>query len=248
MKQKNRLRAGLLIAILLLGGGWLGVVGWHTAGLFASLRGLQSLTKDEPGQVDIQQASSLVSDAAGHARALRWGVAPLFPPFDLLEWVPGVGKYFAQVEPLLIYGSGLAEAGDRVLQSLAPLMDEPSDRGDAPLSRQLVELISARQAELHSARDSIARAAASRRQLDLALLPGKAGESLRSLDRRFPLIQGGIGLLVGLPELAGAETSRTYLVVAQNQDEIRATGGFISSFGLLEVSGGDILRFDMQDL
>ena len=36
-------------------------------------------------------------------------------------------------------------------------------------------------------------------------------------------------------------------MVAQNQDELRATGGFISSFGLLEVRDGDILRFDMQD-
>ena len=222
-------------------------MGWHSAGLLAAARGLDSLTKAEPGQVDIKQASGLVSDAAGHSQALRWGTAPLFPVFDLLEWVPGVGKYFGQVEPLLIYGSGLAEAGDQVLQSLSPLLVETSERGDAPPSRQLVELILKNRAGLLSARESVARAAAARQQLDLALLPGKAGESLRSLDRLFPLIQGGIGLLAGLPELAGAGSSRTYLVVAQNQDELRATGGFISSFGLLEVSGGDIVRFEMQD-
>ena len=247
MKLKNRLRAGLLIAILLIGGGWLGVQGWHTAGLYRAVRGLQSLSDGALGRAEINQASGLVSDAARHARGLRWGAAPLFPVFDLLAWLPGAGKYLAQVEPLLLYGSGLADAGDRVLQGLAPLLEENADRGDAPLSQKLVAQLAENRAVILAAQDSVARAAAARQNLDLALLPGKLGESLRSLDRRFPLIQGGIGLLAGLPELAGAGTSRTYLVVAQNQDEIRATGGFISSFGLLEVSGGDIVRFEMQD-
>ncbi len=246
MNPPNRLRRNLIVAILILGGGWLGVLAWHAAGLYANLRSLQTAAEGEPGRAQVAQAAAPLHSAARHAQALRWGLAPLFPAFDLLEWLPGAGKYLGQAEEMLIYGSGLLQAADEAMQGLGPLFAD-SSAGDAPLARRVVSALAKNRAHFAAASAAVAGAAQARRELDLNLLPGRAGERLRALDARFPLLQGGLSLLAALPELAGAASPRTYLIVAQNHDELRATGGFISSFGLLEVQGGSITRFEMQD-
>lgn len=63
----------------------------------------------------------------------------------------------------------------------------------------------------------------------------------RSLDEAVPLLE----LFV---PLAGYPAPAEYLVVLQNQDEIRATGGFLGTWGLLSVDGGDISTFEFNDV
>lgn len=48
------------------------------------------------------------------------------------------------------------------------------------------------------------------------------------------------GLISSLPELMGCDGSRTYLVIAQNNAEIRATGGFPGAWGTVTVDNGSI--------
>jgi len=51
-----------------------------------------------------------------------------------------------------------------------------------------------------------------------------------------------------IPELAGYPDTSTFLVLLQNNTELRATGGFIGTYGILELKNGDILRFDTHDI
>lgn len=51
-----------------------------------------------------------------------------------------------------------------------------------------------------------------------------------------------------LPVLAGYPAKTFYLVLLQNSDELRPTGGFLGTYGILEVEYGDILRFETHDI
>lgn len=51
-----------------------------------------------------------------------------------------------------------------------------------------------------------------------------------------------------LPELAGYPEQSTYLVLFENNDELRPTGGFLGTYGILQASNGDIVRFDSHDI
>ncbi len=62
-----------------------------------------------------------------------------------------------------------------------------------------------------------------------------------ALDEAVPLME------ITLP-LAGYPTPSNYLVLLQNSDEIRATGGFIGTVGKLEVDGGNITGFSFDDV
>jgi hypothetical protein len=63
----------------------------------------------------------------------------------------------------------------------------------------------------------------------------------RTLDEAIPFLEV-------LVPLAGYPTPTTYLVVLQNSDEIRATGGFLGTWGILQIDGGDIGTFAFDDV
>lgn len=48
--------------------------------------------------------------------------------------------------------------------------------------------------------------------------------------------------------IAGYPEPSEYLVVLQNTDEIRATGGFLGTYGIIRMDGGDITRFEFDDV
>lgn len=55
-------------------------------------------------------------------------------------------------------------------------------------------------------------------------------------------------LVAQLPELLGTKEKKTYLVLFQNNMELRPTGGFIGSFGLLTFEKGRLINTEVQDV
>lgn len=51
-----------------------------------------------------------------------------------------------------------------------------------------------------------------------------------------------------LPILGGYPEKSNFLVLLQNSDELRPTGGFLGTYGILEVEFGDILNFETHDI
>ncbi|MBP6943100.1 MAG: DUF4012 domain-containing protein [Candidatus Buchananbacteria bacterium] len=51
-----------------------------------------------------------------------------------------------------------------------------------------------------------------------------------------------------LPEMLGHDREKTYLIVFQNNTELRPTGGFIGSYGLLKVRNGELISLDTDDV
>lgn len=51
-----------------------------------------------------------------------------------------------------------------------------------------------------------------------------------------------LSIFAGYPEKA------RFLIILQNDDELRPTGGFIGTYGIVEVDSGDIVKFDTHDV
>jgi len=74
----------------------------------------------------------------------------------------------------------------------------------------------------------------------------KQAQELKGVKEKIGLISKGIKLL---PEMLGLDGKRReYLVLFQNETELRATGGFIGSYGILSFQGGKLLNFDVKDI
>ncbi len=57
----------------------------------------------------------------------------------------------------------------------------------------------------------------------------------------------GISFLKLLPELAGFKENRTYLLLFQNNLELRPSGGYLGNFGILKVKNGQVISLEIHD-
>jgi hypothetical protein len=67
------------------------------------------------------------------------------------------------------------------------------------------------------------------------------------LGNNLSAVSGAVTLVPDLPNLLGFNQPQTYLLLAQNNDELRATGGFITAIGLVGIDHGRLSRFDFHD-
>ncbi len=77
-------------------------------------------------------------------------------------------------------------------------------------------------------------------------------EEIKRVEELFPeanrsLVQAK-EMMALLPKIILTSEKKTYLVLFQNNMEIRPTGGFIGSFGLLTIEDGRLLDFEIHDV
>ncbi len=63
----------------------------------------------------------------------------------------------------------------------------------------------------------------------------------------LPLFTSGLRLGPALPTLLGLHTPQTYLILVQNNQELRATGGFISALGKVTINKAKVVDLDFTD-
>lgn len=72
--------------------------------------------------------------------------------------------------------------------------------------------------------------------------------SIFDLEEYKNLSQQGIGLANNLPGILGAKINKDYLVLFQNNMELRPGGGFIGSYGIASFGGGKLNGLSVNDI
>ncbi len=256
--QRSRSRtflAALLIVVLIVTvATWL-LVGRHVYGLWRNgmhLRALAqnptSLLLDPEGPHQVKVALRGVEQAL---RGLRVGLGPLIRPV----WLPwrGARENLFAADELLRVGAELARAGQTAGDGLLAVADALEVRrtaagGEGPA---MTEALSA---GLSSARPSLVRTAE---------LVGQAAEDVSALneerlwrplsavvptlERYLWLGHSALEASAAAPALLGEAGPVNYLVLAQNNDELRATGGFVTAIGVVNLNRGKIGDLNIQD-
>jgi hypothetical protein len=217
----------------------LGLKGWQLFTLVQALRqDVQSLERimQTPASITNGALGPQLARFRAHAITLRSAAAPLFPITRQLGWVPTYGTDLAAAEPLLDLLANLGIAGDESFQALAPIIAEHTTT--QPIGVMITQQLSSERPRLEMARQALAQAAAD----GMAIPVAQTTSSIRApLERVLPLLptaSEGIDLAIALPELLGAQGPRSYLLLAQDVNEIRATGGFIGATGVLTLDSG----------
>jgi hypothetical protein len=84
--------------------------------------------------------------------------------------------------------------------------------------------------------------------LSLPALRTSVGTLLDTLKQARKILATADNFLTVYPALAGFRQKQTYLVLLQNSAELRPTGGFIGTVGLLSVEDGQVTSFEVQDV
>jgi hypothetical protein len=68
------------------------------------------------------------------------------------------------------------------------------------------------------------------------------------LEKVVNISNQAIPLLQLLPQISGFPEEATYLLMLQNNDELRPTGGFLGTFGIIKVGNGEITDLNTHDV
>jgi hypothetical protein len=249
--KKLRWRRLVVLGALLVVLVWGGCKAWRLYRLARSLQGrlyeLQAMNDDQ-AELDLGAAGDNLRGAHADLRALRDEVKLFLPLTRLLGWAPRFGGDLRAAPELLDMAVSLTEAGTIAYEGVEPLLAlvEGHETEGEPLALVVQTLEDARP-NFEAAQERLARAKDLRARVDDAALSDYTASLLERLDRYLPLVETGLSGGQLLPDLLGASGQRTYLILAQNDDEMRATGGFITAMGVLTLDGGQVGDVAFQD-
>ncbi len=198
--------------------------------------GLASGARLSAACAEASQASAVLTDVNRQVQ----GLGPLL---GALEAVPGVGSQARSQTSALQAGTGIAAAGASLCQAMGPLSaivtGSDEQAGPRSLAETLRALAGSRPALL-SAADELARLQSSLDQLPDADLDEATRHSVASLRQQAPPAVQTIRDSAALLGLLDGPRPHRFLLVSQNPDELRATGGYIGSAGVIEIREGSV--------
>ncbi len=114
------------------------------------------------------------------------------------------------------------------------------------------DIVNTAKLEIDSAQKLLYLAQADFSGVDQGHIPEKYGEYLGEYGSYISMLQENLSLtskIIGeVPEVLGVNGEKTYIVWFQNSNELRPTGGFIGSYGLLSFDKGKLKDLKIDDI
>lgn len=263
---RRRIILGALGIILLLGAGG-GFWAYRTyqkvrpeleAGQQAMAAAGQELRQDPVTSIttaNLTRARARFTTAADNFSAVGSDLWPWRPVFLLAGILPGIGGDLSQVPDLVDLATHAGRLGVAFCDAVEPAIQVITDKAKPAPSTAghltatldpVLDALQARPAALAAARSELAEVQAARERLNAArTTTHQVQAALDQVDRALPDLERALNTVGALPRLLdtmlGRRQPTTYLLLAQNSDELRATGGFLTSIGKMTVTNG---RFD----
>ena len=195
----------------------------------------------------LAEAGPVIAAARQDVLQLRQSSAVWLWVAPLLAWVPAYGADIAAAPQLLDLATYLLTAADEAGRELLPVM-QSMIASEEPMSLpQVVAALAQAKAPLQRAQTALAQAAAVRAMVATGQLSPRLRLMLERTDRLMAVASPLVTLTLAAPQLLGQEQPVAYLVLLQNEDELRAGGGFISAVGVITLTQGTPLAFTVAD-
>lgn len=155
-------------------------------------------------------------------------------------------------DQLLAAGEAMVAAGSELSRGMALLVEAkvvPS-ADDEPTQPTLADALEEALGSFKKAHSALADAEQSLGRVTTMALPGSLKEPVRVMQEKIPAARGLLREWLDqsqvLLAILGSEHERQYLIVFQNNHELRPTGGFIGSLGLVNIDRGVVEAIDVQ--
>ncbi|MBT3389225.1 MAG: DUF4012 domain-containing protein [Chloroflexi bacterium] len=239
-----------LLLVLVVFFGWQGLRTYRLYRAFKSdVDQLQQFLEIEPSLERVGEVEDLLAQTRQDVLALQAQIKPYRWGGRLLGWLPLYGGDLAAAGDLVDFAAGLAGAADEGFQIVSPLIAEGQPEAPQLAFPEILADLAAAQPRFEIAQTALQAALAARTGIDAEKLSPQTRPLLERIDPYLPLLEDGVNALGALPKLMGAAPygPQTYLILIQNEDEIRATGGFIAAAAIITIENGKIIAFRVED-
>ena len=118
--------------------------------------------------------------------------------------------------------------------------------------KEILEKFSHKTPELNGAKAQIDLSLITLNQIPISRLNPQLADYVLNLRTKLNLLKifldKSIALSQSAPSLLGLNQEKTYLFLLENNNELRPTGGFLGTLGILKVKDGKILSFNTQNV
>ncbi len=203
-----------------------------SAGLSQFLRGTDALQEQ-----DFSAASTLFGNASGAFASASDSLGDIHGVVAAaISLIPSTEKTATTARALVDIGEDVSRASTL----LAKGMDDVSAAQALSVTDRLAIMV----AYIEEALPEMEDAAAASQRIDLAVVPSDMHDRVAKMVDLLPVLAQSFGEVVthadALSTLLGAGEKHTYMVVFQNNTELRATGGFMGSFAEVSFDNGAI--------
>lgn len=240
----------LFMALLLLG--YLQARRVYDAALqvYADARNIQSAIKFPPSMQDLDKAGPQLITLQQDIKSLRAEVDDYLWLAPLLGWVPRYGCEIEAAPHFLDMTDALADASVKSYEASKPLLEALSAEGKNIAPEEIIKVLARQNLQFAQALQDVESAGNARNQLEADCLSPEIRENyLPKADLLLNSMNDALTLAIEMPHLvgAGAEGPKTYLILVQNEDELRPTGGFITAAGNLLLKDGKIVSLEFTN-
>ena len=178
-----------------------------------------------------------------------------------MRFIPLAGLYVSDFKNGVEAGGHLIVASDKMVETLTPYADLIGfKKGTAGFSEKsaddriqtavltldkVVGRVDDIAIDVDAARSNISK-------IDSKRYPGKYGAKIKKYEEQFDsvasLFVDAKPLIKKLPDILGANNERTYLILFQNDKELRQTGGFLTEYALFKVKNGKLTAQRSEDI
>jgi hypothetical protein len=250
---------GRIAAIFVLGLVLIGV--WKGWGFYRNVKSVKIQVEEileiyhsSPTLDKVQDVSQRVSKLRNDMEILKSDINPILKISPYLGWVPVYGGDLKQATYLTEMAVQMSIAGDEVLKAVVPLVSSFKSNQPQNILGLLSELKDV-DTQLFAAQIALVNVQSDRQNIQPELLSPllkniiieKVDPLLLSINSAFP-VSDVLQMARLAPRLLGAigNGQQTYMILVQNEDELRPTGGFLTAVGLLEIEDGKLINLSFE--
>lgn len=162
----------------------------------------------------------------------------------IIKKLPGPGKQVAAADNIIQAGREAAQAGEQIAKSIQAIEALGTIFQNKDQEVQLTEALVVAKRALDPAIEHIKNAISYVKKIDGSVIPEENKPMFDLVQSKLPLAETTLnqvnGLFNGLLTVLGHDQKQRYLLVFGNNDELRASLGFIGGFALIDIDEGRV--------
>lgn len=247
--------AGLLLVAVILFSWKVRALYQHVQVIEQKITVIEAYLSPRPDLRQLPEIGVRIHDLRLDINTLQSEAAPYLWMTKYSGWIPTYGGTFEQGMNLLIFAENLTSAADDVLSAISPAIKGSLDNNQPLEVLDLLLQLKDASPRLLNAQIALAQAQAARKLINTSrLLPPlrnmiteRIDPLLGSMNGAFPM-KDALAMVSIAPELLGSGKAgpQTYLILMQNEDELRPTGGFLTAIGSAVIKDGKLLNIRIE--
>ena len=202
--------------------------------------------KFDSAAVNFEQSYEILNEAKNEIGRIGGGFS------EILRFVPGISK-LASANYVISAGENLALAGKKISESAKILasLENPLGQNEKN-SPALTDVFLNLRNGIRESSDELDQAEENISKVNMDDLPEEMKPQFLELKEKLPAINASLRNFLDYSQIfldvLGYNGPRKFLFLFQNNQEMRATGGFIGSYGILDISNGRVKKLFVDDI